>query len=705
MNQLRPKIIFVFFLLNLLTLLIMSRHLTTKNSETLFLNDSQHQAFMTFRHLVEERPFAIFLIETEGLWLKKYDSFCQQLELKISQLNDEDIHLSTFFSVYAKALMKEKTDTHLETDILSFLSKHDLKAPLLSPHYHAVIVNLPTTQSATVIPSIYQSAKDLAKNIYGKDLMAAGPPIINMELDNHSRQIKQFLFPIMFFLCFIFLAIILKDLLAAWFIFMPSLLGSALSLYTIQFFYHSMNMITSIVPLLIFSINLTLGLHLFFAVKGLGDIKKMLKHKFSPIALMLGTTIVGLASLYFSQIEVIRQFSILSTSLLMVSSLIHIAFAYLCYPMILSRIQALNPLHFYFKKQLQLQHFFSSKKFYSALVVLFILGIFCINKIPLETEAAAYFPKNSILHQSIQIITKNIFGNPNFDLIFQKQSDWNMQDIQQIKMLEQKIIQQLPTGYKILSPIQFTSEANAFYQGRHDIPDSKIAFLALYASIKNELAGNFLGDRFYRLQLLGPFHDAATYHRIQTKIENIVRQAKLDWKFSINGTYFHLKTSQENLVYILGKSFFLSLIIISIGSLIYFKSLPAFFLFLMVNIFPITFTFLFMKIFGLSLNLATIMTFSIALGLVVDGTYHILHSASSSHSQEYFQESILFPIALSSLLLSFSLAILGFNSFLPIREFGITLAFNILAGGFFDIFVLPPLLNRLRAKSSISVAP
>ena len=109
---------------------------------------------------------------------------------------------------------------------------------------------------------------------------------------------------------------------------------------------------------------------------------------------------------------------------------------------------------------------------------------------------------------------------------------------------------------------------------------------------------------------------------------------------------------------------------------------------------PITAALICMYIFGLSLNIATVMTFSISLGLIVDTSIHLVYHLRKNETFEQYFKTTLTPIIASSILLVFSFLIFGTYDFLPIREFGITLAIALVFGVIIGLLSVPTLMGK-----------
>jgi len=184
-----------------------------------------------------------------------------------------------------------------------------------------------------------------------------------------------------------------------------------------------------------------------------------------------------------------------------------------------------------------------------------------------------------------------------------------------------------------------------------------------------------------------------------TQLGNLVKEVKtllepFGESAQLSGLNFTMHKSQRALMTTLAKSFIISLSIICVLALAWFRSPRYFFAFLAVNIAPLGPTVLCMWMFGLSLNIATIMTFSVSLGLVVDGSFHLAHALTNGHSPEKTLYETRLPVAMSGILLALSFSLFAPQGFLPVKEFGLCLCIGLFFGAVFDLLILPALLGQ-----------
>jgi len=199
------------------------------------------------------------------------------------------------------------------------------------------------------------------------------------------------------------------------------------------------------------------------------------------------------------------------------------------------------------------------------------------------------------------------------------------------------------------------------------------------------------------MTVIGKHVNVDQYEIVLGKINQVLKRYKISYE--IDGLYYNLMISQKQMVGTLFKTFFTGLLIITLVAFLAIRKVKVISSFLVVNILPIGLSFLFLYYLGLSLNIATVMTYSIGLGMVVDSSFHMIHALSNGGSFNHFVNTTTKPIITSSIILIFSFILFMFYDFIPIKQFGVNLAFIIFVGMVFDLLLLPTLYlghNRIR---------
>ncbi len=412
--------------------------------------------------------------------------------------------------------------------------------------------------------------------------------------------------------------------------------------------------------------------------------------KIKPISLMALTTSIGFGSLAISEIESIRQFAILTSLLIVIVSIGIVGWHGLMFPILKKVISRASVLTFLSWNMLHQQ---SKYIVYGSIVLLLLAGGLLAPGIRILTGATEYFPSESVEKKNIDYITKNVLGNPNYEVIVSRKDgeDLDYSDYQSMAKLEQQIGEYFSSS-KILSINQFVTELNYLYSGNHRIPNIGIAYYTLLGQLPLDQKATYLYEGSYRITLLGPNVNHQQFSSDSNYFKDLIAN-NLSYNISLSGVQYSMLKSQEFLIGTLIKSFLLSFFIICLIFAIVFKQIRAILPFAIANIVPLVSSFIFIRLMNYSLNIATIMTFSISLGLIVDSTIHVIHDKINNIPKKDHLRSTLMPIIVGQLILVLSFAMFTINDFLPIREMGGILSFTLLMALVFDLYHLPAIIR------------
>lgn len=608
----------------------------------------------------------------------------------IKQINGEYLFL-TSHGIEELEIFKEKNPEinsliiySKELEHLNFVNKDLLevckdRCEIINKNDHALIV-MTSQEEVSVLKEIIEKLHDDEK------LNLLGHSYTNALLDDYSKVIQDKIFPLMFLSSFVILLLLTKKLINSLILFFPCILGALLSLSSLKFIFGSMNMVTSIVPLMSFVVSLCLTQHLYFSLspKESFGMKEVLRYKTKPILLMVSTTFIGFSSLYLSSIEVIRNFGILSAILIVVCSLIVMSWLLLTSTYLsITSSPIISAIKFYPKKTL------SKKIIYSISIILCLISAVIFKKVPIITDATEYFPKSSKLKEKMLVASKLVGGVPILEIAIKFKEDIEFLDLLELVKMEDELlkIDQLD----IISNNKTVKEVNQIYANSSELPGNYNAYLALRSKAPEAFKDAYsVGENQYHLTILGEAMNVDKYELLLSKVSKILKDHKYEFEF--NGLYYNLMISQKEMVYTLLKSFVSSLIIIIAIAYLALKKTKIILSFLIVNSLPVLFSIIFIYVFEMSLNIATIMTYSIALGMVVDSSFHMIHALEDrKQSFNSFKMNTIIPILTSSVILIISFGLFMFEEFSPIKEFGMNLSFIIFIGLIFDIFVLPTL--------------
>ncbi|MBF0365707.1 MAG: hypothetical protein HQK50_09055 [Oligoflexia bacterium] len=690
MTKIRYLSIAAFTITFLLSLYYI-RDLKQLNAESLFLDHTQIKTYQKFLKSVHEAK--ILIVKARAINKELSEAEIHHLDNTVATLQEE-FALDDFQFLNHKVLYGTLLKDQLKSPLL----------PLLQKESYAFLVSLPSDTPSTKVANLTSKISKAIK----LPLIFGGLPYTNQLLDFYSESIKTTVFPLLFSISFLLLLYFTASLRTTLLLFFAPLSSFFISLALIKLLYSSLNMITSIVPLLMMVLNLSLVLHLYYSLVIYKDARTTIKRKTVPLFLVISTTVVGFGSLYTSSIVAIKQFALLTTLLLLLSSLLTILWMHTIAPAIAKDPLDFKKYRFGFHRH---HHFFyqlffkkiSSKTILLSSLLILALGSYSFFNLSILTDVAEYFPKDSLFQEHLKELNRTLIGNPNFEITIKRQdaSDLSYNDFKFFSKLEFDLLSINSTGIKkIISPNAIIKEGNALYTGNNDLPADRFAYFALWSKVHPALADSYPLPKVYRLTLTGETLNHDQYWDIYDKIKTKLQQLDTAYQSSVDGLQFNLMLSQSSLISTLSLSFFSSLLIICLLCYFYFRNFKILSLFLFINIMPILCGVIFIKCGGASLNIATVMTFSISLGMVVDSTIHITHDKLTGIAYEEHFQTTLLPIITGTLLLVIAFATFAIEAFLPIRQVGIMLAFILPVGALYDLFVLPKIL--LYTTSSLS---
>lgn len=679
--------VFLFLALQMVALVYM-RGLGQRNVETLFFSAKGLKEYRHFLKNFEERKLLLAKVTfSSDLNEENYENFYKAIETLRKKF--PQVEILTFFDLYKFSLKENDLGT-----LQKFLKeKPSLNLKFIGPDYLVFLAVFQERAAPEIIESFISGLKTKAF-FRGQNLQMAGLPYINYLLDRYSRNIKFQLFPILFVVVFLVTLIFTRNLLTSIILFIPALGAQSITLALLKLFYHSLNMVTSIVPLLIFVLNLSLAFHFFFAFLEYGSLKRALEEKRVPFLLMVSTTAIGFGTLALSDIPAIHQFGVLSFSAILLTSSLTFLWAYSTFSWRIQKdaVDHLEwiPLKFFFRT-------WSRPTVWTLTLAIFIASFLVFPKIPLNTDATSYFSKKSGLQKSIRGLEEELLGVPILELDISKKAGGELayEDLQDLDKLEADIYREFGGKRNIFSADQAVREANYLYTGEKKLPDFEISYFTLKGQTAAAVRQQYPTSGHYRLTLFGPTMDYRPYLQDVNRVKKILQRYP-KFQANYNGIYFHIMQAQNSLIRILLLSFLMSLMVIALLFFAYFRKWKLLLVFLWGNVVPVLACILFFFVCRFSFNVATVMVFSVSMGMVVDNTFHIIYVLTKRNPppfKVYFKTNVI-PILIGSLTLILGFSLLGFYGFVPIREFGTALAFTLFLAMLFALYLVPTLVTK-----------
>lgn len=614
--------------------------LPQNNDESLFLSNQKNDQYQLFKKTFNESPSIIvsFIAGNNNLVKEKIVELKSKFKSVRVQANEQNF------------LFKFNSD-HYRTFILDF--------GLETSHFKELINYLLKLKSNEL------------------DVKIIGYPYNNFLLDQSSENISTKSFPILFLTCFVMLLFFIRQLTNALLIFIPALNSAFVSLFLIKLFTGHLNAINSIIPLLNFVIFLTLVLHLYFS-------QFALKRKFIPTFLTVITTAIGFGSLIVSDIVVIRDFAIVSFLSIMLNFLLTYLIIYYLRPFFIKK-----DVPFFFLLKMVRKFEFPPRTTLWVSFILVVGSLLAYPQLKINTNLVDFFSDKVDLKSNFDFFQKNIMGLPILEIVVDKTSEESDFDLIQSMGEVEKNLGNSISDIKIISLSEMSKEANFFYLKNRELPTNAYALMGLLSKVPEELKTGYTSENYYRITILGQQFNFKEYNDFLNKVRLNLKNQKIE-KYSFNGFFYSVVTSHYSILIFLIYSFFSSCLVIFIIIGLYFRNIKLLSIFGLINLIPISSFFLFLFITGFSINMATVKVFSIALGMMVDNAIHICY-------EKKLEDELINPILFSGIILMVSFVILGFNDFLPIREFAFSMVYLIFIGLIYSLLILPPLLKKFKS--------
>lgn len=658
------KVLIILLCLLGLISLIYSHDIKQRNPETIFLTEKSLKDYKVFQKDILEKHSLVIKKETTDK-----ESFYREMAI-LEKFCVDECEIIT-----QRKLQKGKDKKSGDNELMQLSSNNFEAAVVLdnNDEIHKKILNY------------------IEKNPYWSDEKTsfAGIPYTNYLLDKYSLAIQENLFPVMFVLGFLISIVFIGQLKNAIVVYLPCLFSAGFSLTFLKFYYGQMNMVTSIIPLVVFTVILSLSFHLYFSLMELGTLKNVIKVKRAPIFLMMFTTYIGFLSLGWSEISVVRIFGIVSSQLVLFSTIFAFCW-YFLWGSFLSRVEQKNAKSFFPSSIFS----YSLKKY--LILSLTLVGILCAIFVPKRldviTDATLYFPKKTQIREKILAVTASVSGMPIMEIALDLGHDLDQQSVLEMEKIEEGIKNlHLSQPYKIISNNMLVKKVNYEYSGNHGLPENLQGYFLLRSQLPSSLQESYPLESKYRLSILGNPVNVKEYMEDLEDIQQYLASEKI--KFQVSGIHHNLMVSQNSMIDVLASSFISSAIIIFVFSAFFLKSLKDNAIFIFVTLLPVCLTFGIIYLLGFSINIATVMTFSISLGLVGDSSFHIIYAKKVRFkSFEEYGRAVLSPVVGSGLLLCTCFGMFTINPFMPIRQFGGILAIIMLIGTMVDLYILPTLL-------------
>ena len=662
--------------------------LTQVNRETLFLTRAGNQSYTEFKAAVDERRVLAVKLEldegetiNEPLYLESRKVY-EGLKQKYS---GEGFAWMDFQDIYFRAI----GDLSF-TNVSTFAQKFpNLMMPMLGPHHSGFLLmigqNVDDRVVSRLVSDIHEAPWPKAFKVF-----MGGLPYINYKLNQYADDIKITLIPVLVVLSILVTWWLTQSARVAGLLMIPAVCSLLQSLAISKALFGSLSMVTAVVPLMMFVINLMICFHLFYAIRSNGSFNAAWKVKRIPLILSIFTMAVGFGANLVSEVPVIRHFAVVSSVSVLVSSIFSVVGVWLLERWLVTRSSDRDC------------RMFDPALFVRPLPTRWIMILaasivaacfFVVPRLELLTDATRYFPTSSGLREAIAHVEKDFLGSPSFELLVRRNDHGalNFDDYKTIHELETLVSKSTALPYKIFSLGTLLTEANRLFSGEDKFPPQRISWTLLKGGLPESVKTAFPAGDVYRMSLMGTTMNSDLFRSELRRLESTVPQfGEHGYKVEFNGLNYQLMRAQEELVSVMAEGFSVTLLLVTLLFAVTFRRINVVLGFLVASLLPMGLGVISIYLFGFSLNIATVMTFSIALGMIVDNSFHMAWNISRGRPfADYYKDTIV-PIVGSGIILGLGFTMFSFNGFLPIRQVGVLVAVMLVTGIIASLFVLRP---------------
>ncbi len=447
--------------------------------------------------------------------------------------------------------------------------------------------------------------------------------------------------------------------------------------------------------------------------------KSSVQHLFVPLLGASGTTALGLLSLATSNVVAVRSFGVGSAVGVMVDFVMSLVFVPTML-MLLKPETGTAPQERYLVGPMQAVARFSIRHASSVLLVtLLVTGVSSAGMawLHVDTNHVNFFAKDHPLHQSADIIDRDLSGIYNFNILFEGEPD-SMKSPDALRRMEElrTRVQKLPFVRKVISVADYVKRVNRELNDGNPaaevVPESREAIaqeLFVFelsdegrAELERVVASDYSRSQM-SVRLASMSSDLVFEQINRAEQEAAAVFAGSGIKTTVTGSGRIFSTLDHYLVVSQLSSFVTAFITVFGVIFIVFRSWRFGLLGIIANALPVCAVLGLMGWMGISLNVATVMVASVALGVVDDDTIHFIgrfrrEAAAGATTTEAIELATMHEGRASlttAIINSLGYGIMVFSSYKPTAWFGGLLAVTMLVAFLTEVFVVPAVIVLL----------
>lgn len=535
------------------------------------------------------------------------------------------------------------------------------------------------------------------------DFHLAGTPLMNVALDRGSQSASRKFLPIALVISLALLTMVLRSLRSMAAVVAAVAVTTLWALGGMVLLGKTMNMVTVVLPSLLFVLCLSGGIHITCSFQAMLlrskdlplALRSTLKEVIRPVFLSNVTTAIGFAALMVSNMQPVIDFGMFAA----LGMLLSVLFNFTVVPGLLSvlhagggRERSASPHWTAAIGQVMVRR----KKWILSLAgVSFLVSIGLTTKARVESNVLKFFPHDSKISRDYEFIAQNLTGLYTVELDASTESQNGSTLLKAIDKLSVRLAERP----EIAKVINYRNLATCLAK----IP--RPAFMPTQAVRKSPLKLMLRryqrsedGQISLRMSVLVRAMSSRDFYSLVDLIEKEAKQhiGQLA-QYTITGAVPLLNAAQHSLIDTQIRSFAIACAVILVLIAVFMKSVRAMLAAVLPNLAPIFSVFAVMVILDIPFDTATVMIASVAIGIAADDTIHFLshfrkEKQSGKNTAAAVQDTFLKvgrAMTFTSVVASAGFVILLLAEFKPIQYFGLLGSISMITAWIGDVFILP----------------
>lgn len=546
----------------------------------------------------------------------------------------------------------------------------------------------------------------------GFEVHLVGPPVLNVALDAASRREALRSFPLAFGLSIVVLALLFRCLRTTGVAVACAGLTLLLTFGVVGLAGIPLNMITSVLPSLLWVLSLAGAIHVlrrFQTQRAIGlevepALHASLVETAWPCVLAAVTTALGFAALLAATMAPVRELGAFAALGLLFSLLANLAVA----PRLLRWLRPPAPGHLALRRGLagwQRLPFLHPAGVVVGAMVLAVCAALGIGRIHVDSDPLAFLPDHAEVVRDYAAVARDLTGYYALEVTVDVPDGWQHPEAWPALTSVEQALAGEPGVARVLSPLDLLRQLRSWRQGdptAYALPESDAEAQRLLSELgpmAQDAAFPLVADdgRSVRLAALVNVMSSRDFGVIEARAREAVAALPPPLSGTVTGIVPQLVEAQLSLVETQIRSFGLAFLTIFACLWLGFRSLRPVALAIPANVLPIAVALGAMGLAGVALDAATVMMASVALGIAVDDTVHVLAAwTRATGSRRERARSAVADVG-PAMGITTAVACIGFlalwlSDFLPIRWFGLLSALAVGVALLSDAWLMPAVL-------------